>query len=341
MSKIALSRRDFLVAGVAAAGSSLLNRTVKAENPGATPGPAPTRPLSLSNSKEIRLLQFTDLHLFAGISHQPEISEEQRKQTVDDMHRLVDHTRPDLVVVTGDFWHENPDGRGMEFLHFSVEKTAGLGVPWVFTWGNHDLLDDYDLGHKALAAAPNSLYAGTLDNNGHYVTPVVDQKGNVLLELFCLNTEGRGIDKKIQDFIQTAVKDDKDDTKRPMRLGAFHIPILQYDHVWKNGRARGVKGEDVCFEAEDGSALRAFKDAGIQAVMCGHDHTNDYSGLADGVELIYGRASGYNGYGHSTLAKGAKLYRLDPTRSALHWESVLPDGRRWNPGSNERRLIDS
>lgn len=337
MSKKLFSRRDFLATSAAATTGCLLSRTVSAEKL-----PLPSSPaLTLSNTAEVRLLQFTDLHLFAGMSHQPEISEVQRQQTVDDMHRLVDHTRPDLIVVTGDFWHENLDGRGMEFLLFSSEKVGGLGVPWVFTWGNHDLLDDYDLGHKALAAAPNSLYGGTTANHGNYITPVLDSKKNILLELFCLNTEGRGVDARIKAFVQDAVSGEKEDLKRPMRMGAFHIPILQYDHVWDDGRARGVKGERICYEEEDGSALQTFKDAGIQAVMCGHDHTNDYSGRAKGVELIYGRASGYNGYGHSTLEKGAKLYRLDPARSTLHWESVVPDGRRWNPGPTERRLIDS
>ncbi|NLN93329.1 MAG: hypothetical protein GX130_08500 [Candidatus Hydrogenedens sp.] len=333
MSKKDFSRREFLAVGAAVTAGCFLSRPVVAEKK------APA--LTLSRCDEIRLLQFTDLHLFAGISHQPEISEVQRRQTIDDMRRLIDHTRPDLLVITGDFWHENPDGRGMEFLNFSVEKVGGLGVPWVFTWGNHDKLDDYDLGHKALAAASNSLYGGTLESRGDYITPVLDGNGNVLLELFCLNTEGHGVDAKIRLFVRDAVAKEAEDFKRPMRMGAFHIPIRHHDHVWENGRARGVKGEPVCFEGEDGSALSAFKEAGIQAVMCGHDHTNDYSGRAEGVELIYGRASGYNGYGGETLEKGAKLYRLDPARSSLHWESVVPDGRRWNPGPTERRLIDS
>lgn len=336
MPETTYSRREFLATGTAAlAGAALLGHT------SAAAAPSSGTSMIAANSAEIRLLQFTDLHFFAGISHEPEISEIQRQQTFDDMRRLVDLTRPDLLAVTGDFWHENPDGRGLDFLHFSVEKVVDLGIPWVFTWGNHDHLDDYDKGHKALAQARHSLYGGTSKNEGHYVTRIKDRSDRTLLELFCFNTEGRGVGEGIKEFLRQTISQEQSGQKRPMRLGAFHIPLRQYRDVWENGGVRGVKGEDICFEEEDGSALQLFREAGIQAVICGHDHINDYSGFAEGVELIYGRASGYNGYGNQTLRKGAKLYRIDPATAALHWESYLPDGTRWHPGPTERRNIAS
>lgn len=40
-----------------------------------------------------------------------------------------------------------------------------------------------------------------------------------------------------------------------------------------------------------------MKELGIKAGFCGHDHNNDFGGELEGVELVYGRKTGFGCYG--------------------------------------------
>ena len=84
---------------------------------------------------------------------------------------------------------------------------------------------------------------------------------------------------------------------------------------------------------------QVLAEAGLTAVICGHDHVNDYSAVSGGVDLIYGRATGVGGYGAEQVAKGAKLYTLDPARKAYEWVSLQLDGTKWRPAPDERKDV--
>ena len=330
MDSFKISRRRFLqysAAGLLAA--SLPTSAVASD---ASP-PWETR-LSVS-SPSFRVLQFTDVHFFNGITKMPKEEQRRRNKTVEDLRRLVDHAKPDLLVITGDLWHENPDNRGAEFQAYALEQCGALGVPWIFTWGNHDTLDDYEAGHAALAGAKGSLYGGR-HSDGNYVLTVEDKDGAALAQFFCLNSRKEGLHAEARRFVAEAAATLDGAGPRPMRLAACHIPVKHYQDVWDKEIAAGILGETVCFEQEDGSSLAALRDAGIQTLFCGHDHVNDYSGVLDGVDLIYGRATGHAGYGGDEVPKGAKRYDLDPAHKALEWVSLLPDGTTWKPKPGER-----
>lgn len=326
-----MSRREFL--GFSAAG--LLASACSGFTAHAAAAPAWEMRFKAANPSAIRLLQFTDVHFFNGVDKTPLQEKRRRQMTLDDTRRIIDQAKPDLLFVTGDLWHDNPNGRGAEFMAYALEQCSAWGLPWAFTWGNHDQLSDYAVGHKALKAAKHSLYGGA-ENGGNYVLAFEDGAGARLAEVFCLNTRHTGMDTACREFTAKAAETLDTNGPRPLRLGAFHIPLKQYEDVWENGTARGVIGETVCFEQEEKSSLPVLRDAGIQAVFCGHDHVNDYSGVLDGVDLIYGRATGYNGYGAEKVKKGAKLYTLDPARKSLEWVSLLPDGSTWTPKPEQR-----
>lgn len=40
-----------------------------------------------------------------------------------------------------------------------------------------------------------------------------------------------------------------------------------------------------------------MKEFNIKAAFCGHDHNNEFGGFLEGVELVYGRKSGFGGNG--------------------------------------------
>ncbi|NLN93330.1 MAG: hypothetical protein GX130_08505 [Candidatus Hydrogenedens sp.] len=326
-----VSRRQFFGATAATAASGFFVAQTATGAP-ATDFPG-ERVLTIPDKGIVRVLQFTDIHYFKGIDKYPVREEYLRHKTVGIMRRLVDHAQPDLIVSTGDFWHENPDGRGLEFMNWAIDSIVALGRPWTFTWGNHDHVGDEAEAHRTLEGALHSVYGGTARNGNH--TVVIElENGKRVLELLCLNSGRRGVDKEalgyVTDYARARVHKEK-----VLRMSAFHIPLKQYHDRWVDGSARGLLGEKVYFEDDDGSALKVFQDAGVSAIFCGHDHESDYSAFSDGVELIYGRATGYNGYGAETLDKGGKLFEIDTVTGDYRWKSLFPDGTTWQPGKEE------
>ncbi len=117
----------------------------------------------------------------------------------------------------------------------------------------------------------------------------------------------------------------------------MHIPLLQYHYIWEGGLASGFKLETVCSESENGASLWKIKDYGpVKALFCGHDHVNDYAGMAEGIELVYGRATGFGGYGEDVVRKGGKLITVNGQAGTYVWESVFSDGVKWIPEKNKR-----
>ncbi|MCC6490965.1 MAG: metallophosphoesterase [Candidatus Hydrogenedentes bacterium] len=328
MTNARFKRRDFLKAGAASVGAVILGSAFSSDGRArAETGPAyGVAQLVIPHPSRLRILQFTDLHLFADEVHHESVD----RQTCETMRELVKTAKPDLVMVTGDLWPENRDGMGEAYMQSAIERMEAMGVPWGFVWGNHDQLPDYAAGHAAFENAKNSLYRGAA-TDGNYVIDILDQGTRRVWQLICLNSHEYGV--KIAPELQeklTAVS-----TPPVPRIAFFHIPLKQYDTVWKNGTAAGVIGEDPCIADEDGSALAFLKSIGVTACFCGHDHVNDYSGVVDGIELVYGRATGAGGYGVEILPKGGKLITINCRKKQHEWVSLTPDGKRWTPKPGE------
>jgi hypothetical protein len=337
MKKNGMNRRGFmkqLLAGTGAAG--LMQRyagAVPALRLGRDPYPigmavSGTVPgssarLTIPDPEAFRVLQFTDLHFF-GTPFKPS----RDRQTLEDIPRLIEATDPHLLLVTGDLWHENPDDKGEEYLRFSVEKVSAAGLPWLFVWGNHDHLDDYAKGHDILAQAPHSLYRGG-PASGNYTVEAEDRSGKKVWEFICLNTTEEGMQEPQRQWLRE-LKAGRGDAAAPPAFAVFHIPLVQYQDIWDLKKASGVKFENVEKAQEDGSSFAVLQSLGnVKGCICGHDHINDYAGGHEGIELLYGRATGTAGYGRTIVPKGAKLYTINTREKTWAWESVLPDGTRW------------
>jgi len=330
-----LTRRAFLKAGTATTAVSLYG--CAGGQPEAAPTAADKLPyvasLRVRKPRAIRMLQLTDIHFFSG--KDPNLYEKGNAKTTEDLKTLVKETEPDFVIFTGDLWRDHPPEQLDEFAQYAIGQCAALGVPWAYVWGNHDAVGDRAAIEAKLANAPNSLYRGA-GTNGNYVLNLEDRHGKVVWQILCLNSETTGLLAPQQAWLKSLPESINGGEKTvPPRIAAFHIPLRQYDTVWSNGTARGIKCENVCFEQEDGSSLPVLKSVGVKACICGHDHVNDYSGVIDGVDLIYGRSTGWGSYGGLQVRKGGKLFTLDGRAGDYAWESVLLDGTRWKPGPDE------
>ncbi len=322
-----VTRRDFLqIAAPASFGlTALLSSGCNSLTESSSMTQALTTPsmIAAKSSHTFSILQVTDIHFFAD-------TPEKDQQTVRDLRNLIKHWNPDMLIATGDLWHNNPDGRGQEFCEWSAARLSELGIPWTFAWGNHDRLDDVAQGHTIFEQSPNSLYSRG-DGFGNYRIEIQNKRSNEpLWQLYVMNSGRDGLADRERQWIQS----ETDQIKNVPGIAFCHIPVYQYKTIWDEKRANGIKFEDVCFEKDQGAALEAIAKTGrVQAMFVGHDHVNDYAGTETEVELVYGRATGYGGYGGDKVEKGAKLIELDLKKKTYSFLSVFADGRTWQPDS--------
>lgn len=279
-------------------------------------------PLSIpvSPTKPFRILQITDIHFFG------KEAETKDPQTQTLIEGLLKHFSPDLIALTGDFWCDDQGGKGLFFCEECAKRIDAFGTPWLFAWGNHDEAPDRPQAHDILEGMKHIRYSRG-DGNGNYRIELQDEKNRQpLWQFFMLNTEKTGLTPRETSWLQ------KECSALPQTPGFIfcHIPILQYDEIWENGAAEGIKHETVCNEEEKGTALPEIAKTGrVQAMFVGHDHVNDYSGIHSGVNLVYGRATGVGGYGADKVEKGGTLIEVLPDRKTYSYLSVFPDGRTW------------
>lgn len=129
----------------------------------------------------------------------------------------------------------------------------------------------------------------------------------------------------------------------------YHVPNYEYHLIWERGIAKGIKREKVCFEKDKGRIHDHFKKLGcIKACFVGHDHVNDYHGILDGIDYVYGRKTCFGGYGsykkvskellekkQKAIRIGAKIIILginqeEPGDSRIQHYTVFDDGSTWN-----------
>ncbi len=103
----------------------------------------------VSDKEDFRILQLTDIHLGGTI-----ITAGHDRKAILACEKLIRYSRPDLVVVTGDLTYPM---KGLKYSYdnerlvkrFSRFMTK-TGVPWAFTYGNHDTEIGAKLGPEEL-----------------------------------------------------------------------------------------------------------------------------------------------------------------------------------------------
>lgn len=276
-------------------------------------------------TEPFRILQLTDFHTDA--------SEHANTQTWRDAHLLIGHCEPDLLAVTGDIWCADglPEHEALAGMKRDLALLGDLGVPWAFTWGNHDYADELTLAHERIAATPHAV-APRGDGEGNYrVTIINHESGAPLWDLFFLNSHTESLLDSDVSWLERecAVLRHKRGCDLPA-IAYFHIPLKPYEEARLAGAYRGIALEEVLFWGDDGSLFPRIRDAGgIRACFVGHSHVNDFATEKDGVLLAYGRATGHGGYGGDRLNRGGKVVDLDPVSGSFDCYTLFPDGSVW------------
>ncbi|MFC3770218.1 metallophosphoesterase family protein [Paenibacillus sp. GCM10012303] len=269
-----------------------------------------------------KIVQIADLHYEGGVPED--------LRTIAAVQSVLEAERPDFVVFTGDAVKGNrcPDQLG-QFLEL-LALPESYGIPYAFTFGNHDSEHDMCTREEMMEAASRRplcyAEAGPDDVTGvgnYMVTVASAADGEEPKAAFYFFDTGCSAPKHIiksyawleRNQVDWYIRQSEALTQRsgePLpALAFFHIPLPEYNDVWDFHTCYGVKNENVGCPRLNTGMFAAMKQMGdVMGTFVGHDHTNDYWGDLYGIRLCYGRASGYNTVGGEEFARGSRVIRL-------------------------------
>lgn len=283
---------------------------------------------------KFKVAQFTDLHWTPQSSKCAE--------TEATIRAVLNAEHPDIAILSGDVVTESPAIEGWKAV---IGIFNNAKVPFVVTMGNHDAEymakdDIYDLLLQSL------YYVGTkgpedIMGCGNCIIPVygTKEKEKIQALLYCMDSNDYQSNKLYgaYDWIhfdqidwyrrQSARFTEKNGGNPIPALAFFHIPLIEYEDIRKDGKTYGNDREGGVASSDINSGMFAaiieMKD--VMGVFAGHDHDNDYIGINKGIALGYGRVTGADAYG--TLTRGARIIELFEGKFKFDTWIATPSGR--------------
>lgn len=316
-----MDRRDFIrsaaVAGIAAATPCIPARA-------ASPASETNRPKSFRFRPDgtFKIMQFTDTHYIAG--------DERSERALKNVIEMLDAEKPDLVIHTGDIIFGKPAEKSLREILAPISERK---IPFAVALGNHD--GQYDLGRRevfdVVKAIPYNVNQGIegIYGDSNDVISILPSKGEGecpkwALYLFDSGDSTSDPDLKGYDYIHADQIDwyrRRSQAFRKMNggnpvpaLAFFHIPVPEFTHGLRYETHRDLKGnfgEEPCPPKVNSGLFLAMKEQhDVQAIICGHDHDNDYAMRWRGMFFIYGRFSGCDTVYNNLKPNGARVIQL-------------------------------
>ena len=240
------------------------------------------------------------------------------------LREIIENTKPDLILVTGDIIYGEFDDSGSSLLEF-VEFMEGFNIPWAPVFGNHDNESKMgvDWQCQQFEAAENCLFLQRkMTGNGNY-TVGIEQGGKLTRVFFMLDSNGCGnvsAESLANTHFKTSpgfgadqvkwytksineIKKRSPETKISF---AFHIQLK----VFVDSLETYVEGKDKAYidrlenrrEGDFGyispnrevgwdsdySAWNDIRSLGVDSIFVGHVHSLSSSIVYEGVRLQYG-----------------------------------------------------
>lgn len=291
-----------------------------------------------------KILQLTDIHLGGSI-----FSYAKDCKALDTVYQLLEYTRPDFVIVTGDLtfplglfsFSINNHTPVMEFASFM----RNLGIPWAFTYGNHDTEavatyseEDLDQLYQVLSykTSKNLLYPYTqpgITGRSNQLIELRNADGSLNQALFLIDSNaytGEGFNKydyihddQVEWYRAQILRLEEEEQKSISSMLFFHIPLQQYKtayQLYESGSPEVTyffgSNDEKLFDKVCASEYpsRIFDVAvelnSTKAMFCGHDHYNNMSLEYQGIRLTYGMSIDYlamPGISNDVKQRGATL----------------------------------
>jgi 3',5'-cyclic AMP phosphodiesterase CpdA len=286
------------------------------------------------------IVQLTDVHWNNGEDA------DLRARTL--IESVLDAETPDLVVLTGDTVEGSAARDPADACRQTLAPIETRGLPWAVVFGNHD--DEGILSREQLFAVQRASPLCLTERGPRNVTGVGNyalrvtsaSAGSLAAALYFLDSnayDARGLGDyawighdQIDWYRRTSRRLAAEYAavttgQRLPALAFFHIPLPEYEEVWRTRTCRGHRGEPVCGPPVNSGFFTALVEAGdVMGTFVGHDHVNDFEGELHGIRLCYGRATGYSGYGLEDFERGARIIRLREGRRAFETWIRLADG---------------
>lgn len=272
------------------------------------------------DTNEIKVLQLSDIHLSAGL-----LTMTRDKMVVDSIIQIVESTKPDIIVLTGDLIY--PSIMSLTFNNYNSSRAIGklfetFEIPWAVIYGNHDApsyatqtktqLSNYfeNLEYCLFQKGPDDI-----TGQGNYIVKLLSTTGELESALILMDSNSYvGLfeyDVVHDDQVawyesQILTLTDNEGGIVPTHL-YLHIPLYEYRLAWEeyiNG------GEDAIYHygtKDDKRIASASDDSGnlfekmlelgsTKTVFVGHDHTHNFSITYKGIRLTYGMSMDYTAY---------------------------------------------
>lgn len=298
-----------------------------------------------TREQAFKILQLTDIHLGGSI-----LSYSKDIQALKACYKLITATEPDLVVVTGDIVFP------MGIMSFSLNNNAPImqlagfmrntGVPWAFTYGNHDTESMATLNRgevdelmKALSykSSKNLLYPYVqpdIYGRSNQVIEIRSSEGTLMQALFLIDSndyvEAGGINEydyihedQVEWYARAVRRLSRQEGYTVPSMIFTHIPLQEYrtaNELYESGSSEvtyyyGILGETmidkICCSAYESRLFDTSVELGsTKAIFCGHDHYNNQSLEYKGIRLTYGYSIDYlamPGIDKDTEQRGATL----------------------------------
>lgn len=278
---------------------------------------------------EFRILQLTDIHLGGSV-----MSISKDIKALDACYELIAYTKPDLVIVTGDLvfplgiasFSLNNKAPIMQFAAFM----RNVGIPWAFTYGNHDTEEMATTDVKAFDELMRTLSYKNSENLLYpYIQPDIYGRSNQMIKI--CNRDGKLMQAIFlldsNDYISGQWKINQYDyihddqvewyKKNVEKLCDsagytvpsmvfFHMPLVEYkdaNDLYEQGSDEvkyyyGKIGEHAidricCSKYRSKLFDTALELGSTKAMFCGHDHYNNLSVEYKGIRLTYGYSIDY------------------------------------------------
>lgn len=287
------------------------------------------RALRYRSDGTFKIVQFTDVHWKNG---EPE---DQRTKRL--MEQIIADEQPDLIVFTGDVIESLCCKDPIQSFLDAVAVAEECSIPWATVFGNHDCEGNVT---KEQLMKVQLEYSGALfeagpsdvDGVGNYIVQVSDSNGDTAAALYFLDSGAYSELPSVPgyDWIRESQVEWYRSQSQELQqlhegvpvpsLAFFHIPLPEYRQVWNQNTCYGHRYEKVQAPRLNSGLFAAMVESGgMMGTFCGHDHINDYVGELNGIQLCYGRATGYKTYGRWLYSRGARVIQLQQGGGFTTW----------------------
>lgn len=274
------------------------------------------------------------------------------------MDTLIKRHSPNLLIFAGD----NVGGVFSHFQIRTFTKFVdSYGILWTTTFGNHDRdkHSDVDYQLKIMQKSENFIYTADPTNvkgRSNFVIPIENSEEKLIYNLFMIDSHGGNFKCVHEDGTSHAGYDFIDETqlswfednvaeldKIAEKKDGEHVPSMVFSHFpiqefakgyseavgevepsgIKISLVEGKRREGEGHSCIDKGLFETYKRNNVTHVFAGHEHTNDYSLMYDGMRLTYGVKTG----DHSTYdphINGGTLITIGRDNSVSVTQEYVP-----------------